>query len=124
MLFVLTIASAAFVSSAAHPSATAQSNNLSSESKSTLWGVSSSSSSFRNHGEWFPKMSAAGVTIVRLFPEWRGLEPANGMWKWEQADALVKSALDNKIEINAIFMGSTPWSKAKPHAFPMDNLDD
>jgi hypothetical protein len=39
------------------------------------WGISSSASSLRNHGEWFPRISAAGVTTVRLFPEWRSVEP-------------------------------------------------
>jgi hypothetical protein len=48
----------------------------------TPWGISSSASSFRNHEEWFPKMKAAGVSTVRLFPEWRGFEPQSGTWQW------------------------------------------
>jgi hypothetical protein len=88
----------------------------------TPWGVSSSASAFRNHQEWFPKMSTAGVTSVRLFPEWRGLEPKKGMRKWDDADALVQSAADNKLEITAILMGSPPGTKTV-HAFPMDDLD-
>ena len=39
------------------------------------WGISSSAGSTRNVSEWFPKMSAAGVSTVRLFPEWRDFEP-------------------------------------------------
>ncbi|HEX2973200.1 MAG TPA: endo-1,4-beta-xylanase [Tepidisphaeraceae bacterium] len=69
-------------------------------------------------------MSATGVSTVRLFPEWRSLEPAQGTWKWEHADALVKAAAQNQIELNAVLMGSTPWAGAKAHAFPMDHLDD
>ena len=86
------------------------------------WGISSSAGSTRNVAEWFPKMSAAGVTTVRLFPEWRDFEPTKGTWKWDHADALVEAAAKNKIEINAILMGSSPGDK-KVHAFPMDNLD-
>jgi Glycosyl hydrolase family 10 len=86
------------------------------------WGVSSSASSFRNHADWFPKMSAAGVSMVRLFPEWRAFEPMKGTWKWDHADALVKAAGKNKIEINAILMGSPPGSQ-KVHAFPMNDLE-
>ena len=86
------------------------------------WGISSSAGSTRNVTEWFPKMSAAGVTTVRLFPEWRDFEPTKGTWQWERADALVDAAAKNKIEINAILMGSSPSDK-KIHAFPMDNLD-
>jgi len=87
------------------------------------WGISSSASSFKNHAEWFPKMAAAGITNVRLFPEWRGFEPMKGTWNWKDGDALVKSAADNAIEINAILMGSPPGSKLG-HAFPMEALDD
>src|ERR1700692_2236175 len=86
------------------------------------WGISSSAGSTRNVAEWFPKMSAAGVTTVRLFPEWRAFEPTKGTWKWDRADALMEAAAKNKIEINAILMGSSPGDK-KVHAFPMDNLD-
>ncbi len=86
------------------------------------WGISSSAGSTRNVAEWFPKMSAAGVTTVRLFPEWRDFEPTKGTWKWERADALVDAAAKNKIEINAILMGSSPGDK-KVHAFPMDDLE-
>src|ERR1019366_2775477 len=65
------------------------------------WGISSSAGSTRNVSEWFPKMSAAGVARVRLFPEWRDFEPTKGAWKWDRADALVEAAAKNRIEINA-----------------------
>ena len=87
------------------------------------WGISSSASSIKNHDDWLPKMSAAGVSTVRLFPEWRTFEPAKGAWQWDRADALVKAAANNKIEITAILLGSPPGSK-QSHAFPMDDLDD
>jgi hypothetical protein len=67
-------------------------------------------------------MSAAGVTTVRLFPEWRDFEPARGTWKWERADALIEAAAKNNIEISAILMGSSPEDK-RVHAFPMSDLD-
>jgi hypothetical protein len=86
------------------------------------WGVSSSASAFRNHAEWFPKVAAAGVASVRLFPEWRSVEPKKGTWKWDDADALVKSAGENRIEITGILMGSPPGARAV-HAFPLDDLD-
>jgi hypothetical protein len=89
----------------------------------TPWGVSSSASAFRDHAEWFPKIAEAGVTTVRLFPEWRSFEPKPGTWAWESGDTLVKSAAANDIEINAILMGSAPGAKGG-HTFPMENLDD
>ncbi len=86
------------------------------------WGISSSASSFRNHEEWFPKMAEAGVTTVRLFPEWSNFEPKQGTWNWTDGDRLIKSATDHKLEINAILMGSRPGSKSI-HAFPMEDLE-
>jgi hypothetical protein len=87
------------------------------------WGVSASASSFKDHTEWFPKMASAGITTVRLFPEWRSFEPKKGTREWSSADTLVKTAADNKLEINAILMGSPPGAKTA-HAFPMDDLED
>jgi hypothetical protein len=86
------------------------------------WGISSSASSIRNHAEWLPKMAAAGVSTVRLFPEWRDFEPTPGTWKWDRADTLVEDAAKNNIEINAILMGSPPGAR-QAHAFPMEDLD-
>ncbi len=87
------------------------------------WGISSSASSFRNHTDWFPKMAEAGVSTIRMFPEWRGFEPQSGTWNWADGDRLVRSATDYQIEINGILMGSPPGTKAV-HEFPMENLDD
>ena len=87
------------------------------------FGVSSSASAFRDHAEWFPQMAAAGVKTVRLFPEWRSIEPQKGQFKWDDTDLLVKNAAANKLEINAVLMGSPPDAKAI-HAFPMERLDD
>jgi hypothetical protein len=68
-------------------------------------------------------MEAAGVTSVRLFPEWRGVARPKGAWNWDAPDTLVKSATRNRIEITGILMGSPPGAKAV-HSFPMDDLDD
>jgi hypothetical protein len=87
------------------------------------WGVSASASSSREIDDWFPVVSAAGVTTVRLFPEWRGVEPTQGNWKWDSADRIVDAAAKHNLTVNGVLMGSTPWSKAKIHAFPIDNLD-
>jgi len=88
------------------------------------WGVSSSSSSFRNSGEWLPKMSAAGVRTVRLFPEWGGLQPTPDSWTWDPTDAMVKAAAAQKIQINAILMGKAAWTQGGVHAFPMQTLPE
>jgi len=88
------------------------------------WGIASSAGSMATFAEWLPKMSAVGVRWVRMFPEWRSVEPARGSWKWDSLDAMVRSAAENHSEIEAILMGSAPWSRDGSHAFPMNNLAD
>ncbi len=87
------------------------------------WGISSSASAERNHAEWFPKMYEAGVRMVRIFPEWRGLESASGMRNWERPDRLVQSAQANNLRLSGLLFGAAPGTKDKGHAFPMKNLD-
>jgi hypothetical protein len=67
-------------------------------------------------------MAEAGITSIRLFPEWRQLEPTKGTWKWDDSDRLVKTAADNHLEITAILMGSSHNAKGG-HTFPMDDLE-
>jgi hypothetical protein len=59
-----------------------------------------------------------------MFPEWRSIEPAQGAWKWDSLDATLKSAPAHHLQIEAILMGSTPWTKDGSHSFPMNNLAD
>ena len=117
----LAIAGAVFSSLTNPPATRAQLGDAAAGPEAVPWGISSSAGSMRTHAEWFPKMSAAGVSWVRLFPEWRGVEPTPGAWKWERTDTMLKSAAENKIQIEAILMGSAPGTK-KAHAFPMTNL--
>ncbi len=89
------------------------------------WGIAGSASSYSISGSWFPKAGKEmGVPWVRFFPEWRSLEPSKGNFKWDAADKVLKSAAEHKLKVNAILMGSTPWTKDKIHAFPMNNLAD
>ena len=86
------------------------------------WGIASSASGAKNLGEWLPRVHDAGVGTVRLFPEWRTVEPRKGQWNWDKADALVRTASDNQVELTAPLMGSVPWSSEKLHTFPMSDL--
>jgi polysaccharide biosynthesis protein PslG len=88
----------------------------------STFGVSSSASAFKDHADWFPMMASAGVTSVRLFPEWNGFETDAGTWRWDAGDALVKNAKANELEITGILMGSPPAAKAA-HTFPMAYLE-
>lgn len=87
------------------------------------WGISTSSSGLKDAEAWFPKMHEAGLGSVRFFPEWNGVERKKGAWNWARTDALVNAAVENKLRVTAVMMGSVPWSKDKPHTFPMSDLD-
>jgi len=102
---------------------TAQSSAAQISDDRSPWGISSSSSGMSNVREWMPRLHDAGGTSARLFPEWRGLEPRSGQWNWSRADALVQTAEKNQLRINAILMGSVPWSSEKAHTFPMSDLN-
>ncbi len=121
-LFHLSLAIVVTLAAVQAHQASAQNTTPEKKTTSTPWGLSSSAGSTRNAAEWLPKVAAAGVTTVRMFPEWRNFEPKTGTWNWTGGDALVKAATDNRIEINAILMGAAPEAKAV-HAFPMENLD-
>src|SRR5262245_49385806 len=69
-------------------------------SPASPWGVSASASSFRDHHEWFPLMREAGVSTVRLFPEWRSFAAGEDKWNWRDGDALVQSAGRHGLQIN------------------------
>jgi hypothetical protein len=70
-----------------------------------------------------PRLREADATTARMFPEWRSVEPRQGEWHWDRADALVRSAASNNLEITACLMGCVPWSNEKSHAFPMTDLE-
>jgi len=87
------------------------------------WGIATSASGMNGAAEWMPRLHDVGVTTARAFPEWPVVESRKGEWHWEKADALVKAAVDNHMEITACMMGSAPGSKEKPHTCPMSDLE-
>jgi len=91
------------------------------------WGIASSAHSSGTYDEWYPKVSAAGVTWARMFPGWDSFEPKQGEWKLDAADKMLDSAAKNGIHISGLFAYSATWAYpagAKGAAFPMGHLDD
>ena len=86
------------------------------------WGLATSSSGMKDAASWMPKMRTTGAGWVRGFPEWNSVEPREGEWHWDKADAFIESAEHNGLRLSACLMGSVPWSGDKPHTFPVANL--
>lgn len=67
-------------------------------------------------------MREVGISTARGFPEWRAIEPRQGEWHWERADALLQAAADNHFEVTPLVLGSIPWGGEKGSTFPMSDL--
>ncbi|MBC7329061.1 endo-1,4-beta-xylanase [bacterium] len=73
----------------------------------------------------FPLLKEAGITWVRIFPEWAQIQPKEGEWDFSLADSILKSAKENNLQILGIFLYLAPWVSAKPpstRAFPIKDI--
>ncbi|MCI0465579.1 MAG: glycosyl hydrolase [Beijerinckiaceae bacterium] len=88
------------------------------------WGVSSGAEWFGAYPKFNPLLRQAGVTWLRGFPGWHGIEPKRGDWKWKGADWLVANARANNIHIAAPLVFSPPWASADggPRTFPLKDM--
>ncbi len=72
----------------------------------------------------FPLLKEAGVGWVRGFPEWVNIQPREGEWHFESADAWVKSAKENGLDLLGIFLYVTPWASSggDTRTFPLKDI--
>jgi len=95
------------------------------------FNIAGSGETGNTHAELFPYLHDAGVSMVRLFPEWAGIQPEKGRWDWASADALVDSARKNDIQLAGVLAFLTPWASSAPNdpdhgartrTFPIKNI--
>ena len=89
------------------------------------FGIASSAESFGDHPRLFPLLHEAGITMVRMFPEWANIQPQPGQWNWSASDALIESARKNQIEILAVLCYLAPWASSEPGStrrFPIKDM--
>jgi len=89
------------------------------------FGICSSAEAFGDHPRLLPLLHEAGVTMVRMFPEWANFQPQQGQWDFSSADALIESARKNDMEILAGFAYLAPWASAVPgntRTFPIKDI--
>jgi hypothetical protein len=88
---------------------------------SNPFGVGSSAQASGLYTSWMPKMAAAGVKWVRLFPEWNQIEPSAGTWTWSLMDSMLNSAAGNNLNISGLFLYNASWINSNTHTFPTNN---
>jgi polysaccharide biosynthesis protein PslG len=88
------------------------------------WGVASGAEWFGGYPKFNPLLHAAGVTWLRGFSMWHGIEPKQGEWNWEKTDALVADARANNIHLTAPLAYLAPWASAHgdPRKFPIKDM--
>jgi len=70
-----------------------------------------------------PMLREAGVTMLRAFPEWSGIQPSHGQWNWSASDRLVAMARENEIRLLGIYCYLAPWaSSGGTRRFPIKDI--
>jgi hypothetical protein len=91
---------------------------------SSPWGVATGAEWFGDYPKFNPLLHEAGVNWLRGFPMWQGIEPKQGLWNWEKADALVANARANNIHLTAPLAYLAPWASAHGDSrkFPIKDM--
>ena len=76
------------------------------------WGIASGAEWSGDYPKFNPMLSKAGITSLRLFPEWQSIQPKQGQWEWKSSDAMVANARLNKIHLTGVFCYFAPWASA------------
>ncbi|MCX6902891.1 MAG: endo-1,4-beta-xylanase, partial [Verrucomicrobia bacterium] len=85
------------------------------------FGVGSSAQASGQYGSWMPKMAAAGVKWVRIFPEWNQIQPSAGTWNWSFMDSILNTASNNHLNVSGLFVYNASWVSSNSHTFPTNN---
>jgi hypothetical protein len=76
------------------------------------WAVASGAEWGGDHPRFNPLLKEAGVRWLRHFPEWQTIQPRQGEWRWEIADAMVADARGHGIQTTGLFAYFAPWASA------------
>lgn len=74
------------------------------------WGIASGAEWSGEYPRFNPLLSKAGITWIRLFPEWQALQPGPGQWNWSSADALVANCRQNGIHPLGVLFYFASWA--------------
>ncbi|MBN1508128.1 MAG: endo-1,4-beta-xylanase [Sedimentisphaerales bacterium] len=91
--------------------------------RETAFGMATSAESRGEHAALYPELKAAGVTLMRAWPEWGRIQPGQGQWNWSECDALLRSARGNDIELVGGLWYLANWA-ATDGKFPLQDVND
>ncbi|HWV99874.1 MAG TPA: endo-1,4-beta-xylanase [Candidatus Acidoferrum sp.] len=88
---------------------------------SNPFGVGSSAQASGLYAGWMPKMAAAGVKWVRIFPDWNQIQPSAGTWNWSLMDSMLNTAATNSLNVSGLFLYNASWLNSNTHTFPTND---
>ena len=90
------------------------------------WGMSEGAEHSGKYPQFLPMLHDAGVTWMRYFQEWQGIQPNKGEWNWEWTDSFVKANKENQIELSGIFLYFARWASSDggTRGFPIKDIED
>jgi hypothetical protein len=74
------------------------------------WGFGSGAEWSGEYPRFNPLMAKAGVTWLRLLPEWQALQPRKDEWNWTPADDLLTNCRNNKIHPVGLLHYMAAWA--------------
>lgn len=80
--------------------------------RNDILGMGFSGEAGRDIPNIMPRLNDLGVTWVRTFPEWAGIQPKEGVWNWKDADATVELARKNNLKVLGLFCFFAPWASS------------
>jgi polysaccharide biosynthesis protein PslG len=88
------------------------------------FGVGSSAQASGLYAAWMPKMAAAGVEYVRVFPEWNQVQPTAGTWSWSLMDSMLNTAASNQLKVSGLLLYNASWINSNTHTFPTNHYPE
>ena len=86
------------------------------------FGVGSSAQASGLYATWMPKMAAAGVRWVRVFPDWNQIQPTATTWNWSLMDSMIDTGASNHLSVSGLFLYNATWVNPVTGSFPTNNF--
>ncbi|MCL1909471.1 MAG: glycosyl hydrolase, partial [Kiritimatiellaeota bacterium] len=76
------------------------------------WAICSGAEWSGEFPRFNPMLKDAGVRSIRLFNEWQGINPRQGVWNYDTTDKMAADARKNNMELIGLWCYFSPWTSA------------